>query len=653
MLKPKTGRRLAAVLAADVVGYTRLMGRDEAGTHARLKAIRRELVDPSVKRHGGRVVKSTGDGVLAEFPSAVEAAACAVEVQRAMLDRNAGVPVDKRIVFRVGLNVGDLIIDDGDIFGDGVNVAARLESLCVPGGVCISRAVRDQIRDKAPHVFEDLGEQSVKNIERPVRAFHIRLEAVASEPLQSSARPSGSWRPPGNLRPQVSALIRAAIGAVSASKAGRAWTGVTVLLALAGGAGAWWFSIDRSPPHNGSSIAEAVRSPPVVGRASIAVLPFASPTVDGSNDYFADGLTEDIIAALGRFRDLTVISRSGVFAYKGKNPTSDEVGRALKVRYIAEGSVRRNSDRVRVTVSLTDTSRHALLWSEKYDVELKDVFSVQDQITRQITGALAVRVSALELSQAAAKPPRNLEAYDLVLRGRDLLSRVTRSANARARSVFERAIELDPSYGAAYVGLGRVDLSSAIQGWAADPSAALERAEALARKAISFDDQNPGAHALLGLAVVNFGEYDRALAELRRAVNLNPSDPDAHGGLLNVLLWAGDLPGTIAAGEFLARIQPNINGGQALALGMAYVLSDRAEDAIRILEAAIDDNRTVRPTNAILAAAYVQAGRKDQAAEKAQIVRAGIPFRRDEFGSLLRDANHREKLGLLFSEAGL
>jgi class 3 adenylate cyclase/TolB-like protein/Tfp pilus assembly protein PilF len=633
-VEAQTERRLAAVLAVDTVGYTRLMGRDEVGTHGRLRAIRRELVDPSVKMHGGRIVKSTGDGVLVEFQSAVEAAACAIEIQRAMLARNADVPEDTRIVFRMGLNVGDLIIDDGDIFGDGVNVAVRLEGLCVPGGICISRAVRDQIRDKAPYVFDDLGEQVVKNVERPVRAFQIRLESASGEQIE----PRGS--PPA--------------GKASLISGRRAWiAAAVVLLALGGSAGAWWLLRDQSSTAKSSKVAEADGTPNPTARASIAVLPLTSLTVDGAGEYFADGLTEDIIAALGRFRDLTVISRSGVSGYKGKNPTSEEVGRALKVRYIAEGSVRQTSDRTRVTVNLTDASRNTLIWSDRFEVEPKDIFHVQDQITRQITGALALRVSAQELAQAAAKPPLSLEAYDLVLRGRDLLYRFTRATNAQARSLFERAIELDPSYAPAYVGLGTANHYSVVQGWTPDASGTLSRAEALARKAISLDDQNPNAHALLGRALVYFGDYDRAVDELKRAVSLNPSDADAQSGLMDVLLWAGDIPGSISAGEFLSRVQPTLTGGQAVDLAIAHVLADRPVDAIRTLETSIDANRTIRATHALLAVAYAQAGRKEDAAREAEVARSRFPLPRDEFGSLLRDPNHRKKLSQLLSDAGL
>jgi TolB-like protein/Flp pilus assembly protein TadD len=376
--------------------------------------------------------------------------------------------------------------------------------------------------------------------------------------------------------------------------------------------------------------------------------------VEGSGDYFADGLTEDIISALGRFRDLSVISRGGVFAYKGKNPTPAEVGRDLKVRYVVEGSIRRAPEHVRVAVSLTDTAHSALLWSEKYDTEPKDIFAVQDQITRRISGALAVRVTSLELAKSAAKPPDNLEAYDLVLRGRDLLSRLTRSANAQARGLFERAIELDPNYAPAYVGLGRADVAAVNQGWTQDPSETLERAESLARKAIGLDDLNPGAHALLGNALVQFGDYDRALDELKRAIDLNPSDAESYGGLTGVLLWRGDIQGAIAAGELLAQFQPDLSAGSAFNLATAYVLADRGADAVRVLEQSLDRNRTVLDTNAMLAAAYAEVGRQEEAERQADAVRQRFPgFSREAFGSLMRDPNQREKLRLALKKAGL
>jgi len=624
-------RRLAAIMAADVVGYSRLMGGDEIGTLRALQAHRRELIDPKIAAHRGRIVKTTGDGLLVEFPSAVEAVACAISVQRGIAVRNEGVAEDKRVIFRIGVNVGDIISEAGDIFGDGVNVAARLESLCEPGGLCISRAVRDQVRDKLPVAFDDLGEQQVKNIARPVRAFRLTAEAIAATPELS---PQALTAPGGRRRPWVIAVLVAVI--------------------LAAGGTTWW--IVRAPPMVTQPSGPTAISPLPIGaaRASIAVLPLEALGAEGGSDYFADGLTEDIISALGRFRELSVMSLGAVFAYKGKHPSPMEVGRDLKVRYVVEGSIRRAPERIRVAVSLTDTNRSAVLWSEKYDAEPKDIFAVQDQITRRISGALALRVTGLELARSATKPPNNLEAYDLVLRGRDLLSRLTRSANAQARDLFERAIALDPNYGPAYVGLGQVDMRAANQGWTQDPGGALERAEKLAQKAIALDDLSSGAHALLGDVAVQFGDYDRALAELKRAIDLNGSDAESYGHLVTVLLFEGDISGAIAGGELVTQFRPEIPDGTAFDLGVAYILADRGADAVRILEHAVDRNPGHLYMNVMLAAAYGAVGRQQDAERQADRVHQRFPtFSRDRFGSALRDPNLRAKLDHALEKAGL
>jgi adenylate cyclase len=625
-------RRLVAIFAADVVGYSHLMGADEVGTLRALRACRRELIDPTIAARRGRIVKTTGDGILAEFPSAVDAVACAISVQQAAARRNEDVAEDKRLIFRVGINVGDIIVEASDIFGDGVNVAARLESLCEPGGICISRAVRDQVRDKLPVSFDDLGEQQVKNIARPVRMFALSPQTIVAAP---------------ELPPRAGFAV----------KPERHWTWIATALigvgvAAAGGA-AWWMVRQPSltPPQT-----EGVPRPPaaVATRASIAVLPFVSSTAEGGSDYFADGLTEDIISALGRFRELSVIARAAVFPYKGKNPIPAEVGRDLKVRYIVDGSVRRTSERIRVSVSLTDTSRSAVLWSEKYDAEPKDIFAVQDQITQRISGALALRVTSLELARSSAKPPNNLEAYDLVLRGRDLLSRLTRSANAQARALFERAIALDPNYAPAYVGLGQVDMRASNLGWTQDPGEARERAEKLAQKAITLDDLSSGAHALLGDVAVHFGDYDRALDELKRAIDLNGSDAESYDHLVAVLLYRGDTAGAITAGELLAQFQPEIPDGTAFDLGLAYILADRGADAVRILKRVVDRNPGDLYANVMLAVAYAAVGRQEEAERQAKSVRQRFPtFPRDQFGSALRDPSLRAKLDHALEKAGL
>ena len=625
-------RRLAAILAADVVGYSRLMGGDEIGTLRTLQAHRRELIDPKIAAHRGRIVKTTGDGVLVEFPSAVEAVACAISIQRGIALRNQGVAEDKRVIFRIGVNVGDIISEAGDIFGDGVNVAARLESLCEPGGLCISRAVRDQVRDKLPVTFDDLGEQQVKNIARPVRAFGLTPQAIETAP---ELAPSGFK---GQGRRDRRRWIIAPLG----------------VILVAAGSAAWW--IVRAPPPVSHSAEPIAATPVPIGgaRASIAVLALEALGAEGGSDYFADGLTEDIISALGRFRELSVMSLGAVFAYKGKHPSPMEVGRDLKVRYVVDGSIRRAPERIRVAVSLTDTDRSAVLWSEKYDAEPKDIFAVQDQITRRISGALALQVKGLELARSATKPPNNLEAYDLVLRGRGLLSRLTRSANAQARALFERAIALDPNYAPAYVGLGLVDMFAANQGWTQDPGEALERAEKLAQKAITLDDLSSNAHALLGDVAVQFGDFDRALGELKRAIELNGSDAESYAHLATVLLYEGDIAGAIAGGELLTQFQPEIPDGAAFNLGIAYILADRGADAVRILERAIDRNPGLLVTNVMLAAAYAAVGREQEAGRQAERVHQRFPtFSRDRFGSAFRDPTLRAKLNQALEKAGL
>ncbi len=626
-------RRLAAILAADVVGYSRMMGSDEVRTLRALQTSRREVVDRAITSGQGRIVKTTGDGILAEFSSAVDAVTCAVEIQRTQAVRNGQLPPLHRLVWRIGINAGDVIVEGADIFGDGVNVAARLESLCEPGGICISRVVRDQVRDRLPVSFDDLGDHVVKNIARPVRAYGLGAAAAAAAPQ----------------------LVPTSVPWVRRKRLGLIGMAVLAALAIVTG-GLWWSASDRPIPFavQKSDRDSVVQDGPEAALATIVVLPFASLAEGGGSDYFADGLTEDIIAALGKFRELSVTSRSGAFAFKGRSPTPNEIGRDLNVRYVVEGSVRRASDRVRVTVSLTDTSRGTILWSERYEAEPKDIFAVQDNISRQVSGALAVRVTSLELARSAAKPPSSLEAYDLVLRGRDLLSRVQRSTNAQARALFERAIELDPDYASAYVGLGRVSFLAVTHGWAADASGTLAHAERLARQAIDLDDSSPGAHALLGTVLVYFGDYEGALDALNRAIERNPSDTEAYEALAGVALWRGDLGGAIHAAEMLLRFKHMLSTTTAFHLGTAYVLSDRANDAVRILHDAAERNPGAYAVSVMLAAAYAAAGRSDDAVRQIADIRQRFPLvEQNTFGSLLRDAELRDKLMRAIQRAGL
>ena len=617
-------RRLAAILAADVVGYSRLMGADEVGTLRALKAVRKDLVDRAIAAHGGRIVKTTGDGLLAEFASVVDAVTCAVTIQRGMIRHNADVPDDKRIVWRIGINIGDIIIEGKDIFGDGVNIAARLESICEPGGLCISDLACDQVRGKLPLSFTDSGEQQVKNIARPVRVFSLSPQAIAEAPEMS----------PGRAAPK--ARKRALLA------------GALALVLMLAGAAAWW-TLRAPSPSPAANVPASLDA-----RPSIAVLPLVTLADANKEDYFADGLTEDVISALGRFPELVVRSRNAVFAYKGKTPRPEDVGRDLAVRYIVEGSIRRSPERIRIAIRLTDAARATSLWSENYDVAPKDIFSVQDDITRRIAGTLASRLSNLELTKAATKPPSSLETYDLVLRGRDLLNRVNRTANSQARVLFKQAIDLDPGYGPAYIGLGRVELNGVMQGWTADPQDALQRAESLGQKAIAIDQTSAGAHALLGSIYIRYADYDRALDEMRRAVELNGSDPDAYVGLATALLWSGDIDGSVKDFDTARKLGLTVSANEAFILGVAYLLADRNADAIRTLESSIERNKTDPYSNAILAAAYAQAGQQGDAARQAETVRRlDAHFNSADFGTLLRKPELRAKLIAALNKAGL
>src|SRR5262252_4509359 len=370
-----TARRLAAILAADVAGYSRLMGEDEEGTHERLKAHHRELVDPKIGEHAGRIVKTTGDGVLAEFASVVDAVRCASEIQRAMIDREAGIPDDRRIRFRIGINLGDVIAENDDIFGDGVNVAARLEALAEPGGICISRTVRDHIRDKLSYAFEDLGEQSVKNIARPVRVYALRPDAIAELPTPS---------------------------------------------------------LPPAPP---------ISQPVVVPRLSIVVLPFTNLSNDPDQQYFADGITEDLTTDLSRISDMFVISRNTAFAYRNKSIDTKQIGRELGVRYVLEGSVQRSGNRLRVTAQLIDVQTDSHVWAERFYGDAGDLFVLQDEITGRIAIALDLELIGAE----AARPAEHPDALDYILRGRAASNKPqTRDTRAEAIGLFERALVVDP-----------------------------------------------------------------------------------------------------------------------------------------------------------------------------------------------------------------
>jgi adenylate cyclase len=456
MDEPGPERRLAAVVAADMVGYSRLMEVDETGTLARLKAHRIELIDPAIAKNRGRIIKTTGDGILVEFHSVADAVLCAAEIQRRMARRNQDVSPARCIHFRIGINLGDVIVDEGDIFGDGVNVAARLEMLAEPGGICVSGAVRDQVGDRLDDIaFEDLGEQIVKNIARPIRVFRIRLESNA--------------------------------------------------------------------PSTPEGAKDAAATTPIAKKPSIAVLPLVNMSGDAEQEFFADGLTEDIITELSRFRDLLVISRNSTFVHKGKAVKVQEVAREFGVDYVLEGSVRKAGDRIRVTVQLIDAETDRHIWAERYDRKLEDIFAIQDEMTCGIVATLSGRVEAATHDRAKRKTTDNMAAYECVLTAKVLHHRSSREDNAKAQGLLNRALALDPNYAHAHAWKGCVLGQTWTYGWCMDRDATFKQVAAELDVALALDDNDSDVHRILAALKLASKDHEKAAYHQERALALNPN----------------------------------------------------------------------------------------------------------------------------------
>jgi adenylate cyclase len=505
-------RRLTAILAADVAGYSRLMGADEEGTHERLKAHLAQLVDPKIKEHRGRTVKNTGDGLLAEFASVVDAVRCAVEVQRGMIDREPGVPDERRIRFRIGVNLGDIIAERGDIFGDGVNVAARLEGLAEPGGICVSGTVRDQIRDRLPYPFEDSGEQSVKNIARPVRVYALRPEAVAD--LPASGVPIAA---PRRRSTAIAALAAATLAAL-------------VFAVIA-----WWV---WPAPKSATSAAMSISQPLVAPRLSIVVLPFANLNDDPKQQYFADGITEDLTTDLSRMSHMLVISRNSAFTYRDKPIDAKQTGRELGVRYVLEGSVQRSGNEVRVNAQLIDAETDTHLWAERFDRGISDLFVLQDEITGRIANTLGMELITAE----AARRTENPDALDDLLRGRAAtIKRVSRDGYAEAIGWYERALALDPQSVEAQSRLANALTSRVLDDMTDTAAADIKRAEALAEKALAASPRSPLAHFAKGQVLRAQHRYAEAIPEYETVLASNPNAVGTLHNLGQCKLFTGSL----------------------------------------------------------------------------------------------------------------
>jgi adenylate cyclase len=538
MEAPGPGRRLAAVLAADMVGYSRLMEVDEAGTLARLKTHRLELVDPSIAKNRGRIIKTTGDGLLVEFQSVADAVLCAAEIQRRMARRNADVSPARWIQFRIGINLGDVIFEENDIFGDGVNVAARLQMLAEPGGICVSGAVRDQVGHRLEEVvFEDLGEQSVKNITRPIRVFRVRLEPATTVALETAKDSS------------------AAI--------------------------------------------------PTTRKPSIAVLPLVNMSGDPEQEFFADGLTEDIITELSRFRDLLIISRNSTFVHKGKAVKVQEVARELDVEYVLEGSVRKVGDRVRVTVQLIDAQTDRHIWAERYDRKLEDIFAIQDEVTEAIVATLPGRVEAATQDRAKRKPTDNMAAYECVLAAKVLHHRSQREANAQAQLLLDRAIALDPNYAHAHAWKACVLGQTWVYGWCADRDATFQQVAAELETALALDDNDSDVHRILAAVNLTRDDHDKAAYHQERALALNPNYDLVVVQQGEFLTWLGRPEEGIEWIKKAMRLNPYHPERFWNHIGRAYYCAEKFAEAAEAFA------RITRPDythHAFLAATFAQMG---------------------------------------------
>jgi len=582
-------RRLAAILAADMVGYSRLMAADEAGTIDRQKAHRTALIDPKIAQYGGRIVKTTGDGLLAEFPSVIDAVQCAVEIQYAMPQREAEVPADQRVRYRIGINLGDIVTDGDDILGDGVNIAARLEGLAEPDGICISRPVHTQIKGKLDLTFAHLGAQEVKNIPEPVTVYRVVLDDKAA------------------------ALATPVVHAAAAGRR-RPWPAIAAafVLCLLGIGGLLWWQL-RSPDVEPASV-EAMALP-LPEKPSLAVLPFANTSGDPEQEYFADGITDDLTTDLSRLSGVFVISRNSAFAYKGKAIKIREVAEDLGVRYVLEGSVRRVGDQVRINAQLTDALSGGYVWAQRYDRELDNIFAVQDAITASVVQALELQLSAAEQGSAFVKRATgNLEAYDLVLKARKLLTRFDHESAREAKALLERAIELDPGYVEAHSLLGLYYFDE-WRLWGRKRDENLARALELAQRASELDPSDPAPHVLLAQVHQFRREFDEASRQADIALALKPHDAVTLANLGSMLRYAHRGEDAVKVVEQAVRLDPFHPPNYLEWLADAYSLVGRYDDCIEAVTRglALDPDFVALHVNA--AQCYGPKGERDKMKE--------------------------------------
>jgi len=589
-MEDRLPRKLAAILYADVAGYSLLTGEDEEGTHRRLSSYL-DLISESIKSHQGNVVHYAGDAVLADFSTVTEALSCAVDIQSRLKDKNSDLPAESKVRFRIGVNLGEVIVDREDIYGDGVNVAARLESLAEPGGVCISHAVRTAAGNKLPYEYHDIGKQTVKNIKEPVLAYEVLFD----EETKAHRRRRYPLKKIGAVAASISLLA--------------------VILYI------FWTThqeIDSQSEHAQSAPDDATGAPKE--QPAIAVLPFQTLSEEPGQDYFSDGVTNDIITDLSKFSNLFVIASNSVFAYKGKSVNTKDVGKELGVRYILEGSIQKAGNKVRINAQLIDATTDHHMWADRYDFEIDDIFKVQDEITSTVITSLRVILTDDEKDREAIHLTNSLEAYDLYLRGKTYL-KGTKKAHREARKLFDQAIKLDPAFAAAYAEKSFTYFSSFIMPMSRDPKV-VKGALAAAQKAVEADDMLPLAHARLAWAYFSTRQHAKAVASARRAVVLGPNDAEAHAQLGNILNWSGKPEEGRLNIEKAMRLNPHYPYYYLFYLGQSHYLLGDNDRAIELMKRVVTRAPYFLPVRRHLAVLYTEKGMTKEAKKQtAEVLR--------------------------------
>jgi adenylate cyclase len=608
-------RKLTAILSADVEGYSRLMSEDDEATVRTITAYR-EVIAVVVQKHRGRVVDSPGDNILAEFASVIDAVSSAVEIQEELRVRNAELPEDRKMEFRIGVNLGDVIHEEERIYGDGVNIAARIEGLAEGGGICISRTAFDQVRNKLKLGYEYIGEHSVKNIAQAVRVYRVLTEPedVGKVIGEKMAPLKQRWKL------ALAAVVFVIIGAI----------GVTL-----------WNTYFRPLSVEVASVEKMAF--PLPDKPSIAVLPFDNLSGDPKQEYFSDGLTEEIISALSSVPKLFVIARNSTFTYKGKPVKVQQVSEELGVRYVLEGSVRKSGDEIRITAQLVDALTGHNLWAKSYDRNLSDIFAVQDEITKEIITAMQVKLTAGEEVKAAAKGTNNLEAYLKYLQANELINQINPESNALGKQFAEEAIALDPEYASAYKALARAHMQSALLGSSKSPKQPLMKALELMQKAIVLDDTYAEAHSLLGFLFSMTGKHDKAVAEGEHAVTLNPNSAFTHAVLGLILRFEGRHEESIPEYKQAIRLNPIPPSFYTYGLGLAYCFTEQYEEAITWGEKSVRQWPNSLYAHLILTVIYNSLGRDEEArTEAAEVLRINPKFSVEKWAKRLTYKNQAD-----------